>query len=137
MLLLSILILSIIIFIIVIEYRYFKKQRNICQRYPFYNLRDKIIRKIAESDNYNDYLETYDHVNWVIGRLKYFNFNFYSAVLSKLFSNILEEAYKRNFQIDEQFVKDLKKRKLGPFDREFICLILQAPSRFGIVPVIG
>jgi len=117
--------ISISFFSIFLQWRYLKKQKKQCKKYPFYKLRDKVIMEIITSNNPNNYIDLYEYTNWVIEKLKKFNFIFYSDVVIKVFHNILEEAYKNNWKIDDELINRLKnENQSGPLFREFIELIL-------------
>jgi hypothetical protein len=125
MAIITILLLVITFIHIYLQSKYIKKQREECQKYPFYKLRDEIVWKIITAREYKKYLGIYDQVNGAIGKLKSFNFSFYSNVIETTFSVILELAYKNNFKPTKEVIRRIKEFKLTPFQQNFANLIFK------------
>ena len=110
--------------VIIYERRYFKFQREKCQKYPFFKFRDKVIYEIISSKDFSSYEDLYEKSNWVIESLNRFDFKFYSDVSVTVFHKIIEEAYKNNWVIDDDLLNRLKTDQLFPLKREFTTLLL-------------
>lgn len=118
--------LAVIAAVIVAERRYFRAQREECRKYPFFRLRDGIVRAMISSSEPEKYLEVYDAVNGVIQHLRSFDFSFYSRAMAAALGHILEEAYRRRFKFDDQFMAELRRSMEEPFKREFMQSLLDA-----------
>lgn len=132
--------------VVVWQITYFSQQRNECQKYPFYKLRDDIVWHLATSSHDNNNLETYDRVNRVISRLKYFNFAFHTELITRIAHDVLEDGYKCDFDPSRMGRKD-NARAPTPFEARFMRLVVRtgrmnsvlirlSTTRFGYVLLI-
>ena len=118
--------------LILSDIRYLRNQFDRCKRYPFYRLRDKIILKIAESEESEQYMEMYDLTNFVLSKLDKFNFGFlfYSEVLTRAFQNLIEKAYQNEWRIDDDLIKKMREEcPIPPFGEEFRDLLLETAKK--------
>jgi hypothetical protein len=96
---LAILLLSVSAALLLYELRYFRRQKRVCQKYPFFKLRDDIIWAIVSEENGERYVSLYEKLNRLIERLKVLNFTFYSEVIASVLSKQLDEAYQNGFKL--------------------------------------
>ena len=111
---------------------YFRRQRNKCQKYPFYKLRDDIVWHLATSDPGRHGLDVYDLVNWSISRLKYFNFAFHAEMITQITHAFIEKGYNGGFD-PTQFKRQEKPFELQPFESRFVRLVLSTARNNSIL----
>ena len=111
---------------VVVPWSYFRKENKECQRYAFYKFRDDIAWEIANSDQPEAYLETYQVVNGSISRLHHFGFwSFLDFMTSKL-ADQLEEHYqaRRDKRTPKMTAFDIHERsELGNYEYRFATLL--------------
>lgn len=110
--------------VIVWEITFFRRERNQCQKYPLYKLRDDIVWHLATTDYTSDDIDVYERVNWAISRLRYFNFRFYAEVITQIIHGFIEDGYKCDFN-PEQLKRQQKRIELPIFAARFVSLVLR------------
>ena len=118
--------------LIISDIRYYRKQTDNCKKYPFYKLRDKIVLKIAESKDPQQYVEIYELTNFVQLKLEKLNFGFlfYSEVLSRFFHRLIEKAYENDWRIDDDLIREMREEcQIPPFGKELIDLIFETARK--------
>lgn len=123
MLIISIFLIIATVVFILYQSLFFRKEKRVIQKYPFYKLRDEIVWKLITSKEDEKYLDIYDIVNKSIGLLKKYNYSFYSEVISSFFDFLLEEAYKDNYSINSKLIEKAKEMEVTPYHKKFITLV--------------
>ncbi len=102
--------------------RYFKRQREICRKYPFYQLRDEVIKGLVTAPEHDRerLLETYKRVNMIISKIKKLNFSFFVEVMTSLIEGIMEKKHR--------YIDD-KKSGINEFEKKFVFLIVVAAKQ--------
>jgi hypothetical protein len=99
--------------------RFFRTQRKVCQKYPFYQLRDEIIKGIviAKEEDRSELLGLYGRANLVISKIKKLNFKFFVEVMTLFIEDIME---KKLGKIKEE------KQGLNDLEKKFVSLVILA-----------
>lgn len=123
---LAIAIMIVAIAVMIVEYKFFKKQRRKIQKYPYFKLRDQIISAIVESKDPSKYDSIYSTVNFTVNLIKYFNFNFYSAALERYLSTIIKRAAKANFVFNEETLRIYEPSEISAEAKELGELLIKS-----------
>lgn len=111
-----------------------RKQRLQTQKYPFYRLRDEIVYSLATSETTEVDEKTYRLVNSTIGKLRKFDFKFYSFMTAKFLDALFEEGYKCDFNEDiEKTLSRLRQTNLSKYEREYASLVVGAAKQNSIL----
>ena len=107
---------------------FFRKQKAICQKYPFFSLRDKIILEIVNSDTPEPLMKTYDLINFVAAKLKVsiFGIKFFVDVMAEKLSSMIEKQFQLALKSP---LHEIEKVKLNKFQKELAELILMAARK--------
>ncbi len=99
--------------------RFFRTQRKICQKYPFYQLRDEIIKGIvtAKEENRSELIDLYTRANLIISKIKKLNFNFFVEVMTLFIENIMEKKLGK--------IKE-RQHGLNDLEKRFVLLVILA-----------
>lgn len=113
---------------IVISYLYFRKQKELCEKYPFFALRDNIIWEMIKAGNTECIQKSYEKVNFVAKKLKDLNFGFvfFMEAMAASLGDLIEEKYRealRDFSIKHCPLE------LDLFDKELAMLIIDAARK--------
>jgi hypothetical protein len=124
----SALIILVITFIpIIFSYLYFRKQKTICQKYPFFRLRDQVIWKMVTSENVTELQDQYQTANCVARKLDQLNFGlqFFISAMTDHLHKLIDDKYKEALGVPVQHCS----LKLNEFDKELLSLIIYAAKR--------
>lgn len=107
---------------------YFKKQKSICQKYPFFLLRDKIILAIVNTDKHEELMKSYELVNYVAKKLKVsmFGVKFFVDVMAEKLSSLIEKYFQLALKSP---IHEIEKIRLNEFDRELAELVMTAAKK--------
>lgn len=112
---------------IIFSYSYFRKQREVCQKYPFFRLRDQIVWKMLTLENTTELQDHYQTANWVAKKLKELNFGFlfFISAMTDYLHELIDEKYKKSLGVPIQHCS----LELSEFDKELAGLIIRAAKR--------
>jgi hypothetical protein len=117
---------------IVASYLYFRKEKETCQKYPFFALRDKIVWELIKSENSTELQDCYRRVNLIAQKLKELNFGFlfFMEIMTIVLSRLIENKYR------EALKKPLVQHcslELNKFERELATLIIDAARKNSVL----
>jgi hypothetical protein len=113
---------------VILSLSYFKKQKEICRRYPFFGLRDKIILEIITKGENDKLRDSYKKINFVAERLKELNFGliFFMSAISEFLGELLDQKYEEALRGES--IKNCP-LELSPFDKELALLVIEAAKK--------
>lgn len=94
---------------------YFRRQKQICGKYAFYELRDRVVRQLLH-DPSDENRRFYNLINQLVHRAERFNFWFFSNAVEEFVTSVLE---------GRGSLEELKSIQLTPLQRELATTILE------------
>ena len=117
---------------ITISFFYFRKQKAICHKYPFYALRDKVVWEIIRAGSNPEIETSYKKVNYVAQKLKEFNFGFmfFMETMTDLLGDVIEKKYRE--ALEEPSLEKCS-LEINPLDKELAILVIDAAKKNSIL----
>ena len=117
--------------VLIAEAIYWRRQRKVCEKYPFYTLRDEVIWRIAQTETpHPDLLAIYEWINTAINELNRFDFRYFAKSIVELVHKVAEKGYACNFDPNRDWIPDGPNHaKIDPLLRKIAEQVLVTAKR--------
>src|SRR5438105_1360137 len=115
--------------VIVGQFLYFRRQRMICEKYPFYLIRDEIIWLLVSDGDKEKLLPLYERINSAVNELGAYGLRFHAEAFVFFLQEVLEEAYRCGFDPKKDWARTQRMREMEkymhPLLKRFVVLLIQ------------
>src|SRR6266568_2053752 len=98
--------------VIVGQLLYFRRQRMICEKYPFYLIRDEIVWQLVTDGDKEKLLPIYERINSAVNELRNYGLRFHAEAFAFFLHEVLEEAYRCGFDPKKDWARTPRMRAM-------------------------